>query len=615
MLISHDSPGEWLHFIERKDNKGLPLLELKEKYRDEQILFENYITNVDQHKFMIAQQAAGGSAKGKAYAAGGGAIDKFGVRISIPTDNFEFKLGITKNGALSTFSVDWADGSAIENGSGIPTHTFATAGNYDVEIWGDWDRLEQGTNGVTALQTQAITFVLDWGGIQWSSMENAFSGCSNLVGFAAANAPDLSLVTSMARMLNGAPLFYSPLNSWDVSNVTNMDGLFLSTVDTRYNQPLNSWDTSKVTNMGQMFYGNTEFNQDLSGWDTSKVTAMDSMFNGASKFNQNIGGWDVSKVENMGGMLRLALVFNNGGSDTIKDWVTSSLTSVTNLFRDCSSFNQPLSGWDVSNVVNMNNMFMGTTIFNQDLSTWVVSSVTSMQDMFNASSRFNGNITTWNTSLVRTMKNMFKNALDFNQDIGSWNVSSVNTMDSMFHGAWDFNGNVNIWTTTSLVDIDFMFFDALVFSQPIGSWDTTSVTTCKAVFFGASVFNQPLNTWEMNGVVRTNDMFKNATLFNQDLSGWNTSTIFNMNSMFNGATSFSQDIGAWDVGALTTATLMFVSSGMTTTNYNSLLQGWVNSSRLVNTTFSNDLTYTIASDTARTSIVNTPWTVNDGGQV
>ena len=119
----------------------------------------------------------------------------------------------------------------------------------------------------------------------------------------------------------------------------------------------------------------------------------------------------------------------------------------------------------------------------------------------------------------------------------------------------------------------------------------------------------------MNGVTRTQDMFRNATLFNQDLSGWDTSTVTNMNDMFRDATSFSQDIGAWNVGALTTATQMFVTSGMTTTNYNSLLQGWVNSPRLAGTTFSNDLTYTIASSTARTSIVNTPWSVSDGGQV
>ena len=54
---------------------------------------------------------------------------------------------------------------------------------------------------------------------------------------------------------------------------------------------------------------------------------------------------------------------------------------------------------------------------------------------------------------------------------------------------------------------------------------------------------------------------------------------------------------------------------MTTTNYNSLLQGWVNSPRLAGTTLSSDLTYSVASNTARTSIVNTPWSVSDGGQV
>lgn len=56
MLIAQENPGEWLHFIEREDNEGLTILELKEKYRDEKILFENYITNLDQHKLMIAQK-------------------------------------------------------------------------------------------------------------------------------------------------------------------------------------------------------------------------------------------------------------------------------------------------------------------------------------------------------------------------------------------------------------------------------------------------------------------------------------------------------------------------------------------------------------------------------
>ena len=130
------------------------------------------------------------------------------------------------------------------------------------------------------------------------------------------------------------------------------------------------------------------------------------------------------------------------------------------------------------------------------------------------------------------------------------------------------------------------------------------------------MFNQDLSTWDMNGVTRTNEMFKNATLFNRDLSAWDTSTITDMDEMFYEATSFNQNIGAWDVGALTTAISMFVSSDMTTTNYNNLLNGWVNSTRLADTEFSNDLTYTSSvSGVAHATLVNTPWIITDGGPI
>ena len=99
MLIDYEYPGVWLHFIQRKDNKGLTLVELKEKYRDEKLLFENYITNFEQHKFMIAQQAAGGSAEEKVRAAvvvGYG--NKFVIQLNIPTAGFQTIVGIEQDG-------------------------------------------------------------------------------------------------------------------------------------------------------------------------------------------------------------------------------------------------------------------------------------------------------------------------------------------------------------------------------------------------------------------------------------------------------------------------------------------------------------------------------------
>ena len=49
---------------------------------------------------------------------------------------------------------------------------------------------------------------------------------------------DVSKVTDMFHMFDGAESFNQPLNKWDVSSVTNMSGMFSHA--TSFNQPLNN---------------------------------------------------------------------------------------------------------------------------------------------------------------------------------------------------------------------------------------------------------------------------------------------------------------------------------------------------------------------------------------
>jgi surface protein len=46
--------------------------------------------------------------------------------------------------------------------------------------------------------------------------------------------------------------------------------------------------------MGYMFYGPTAFNQPLNSWNVSNVTDMNFMFQNAIAFNQNLSGWNVA---------------------------------------------------------------------------------------------------------------------------------------------------------------------------------------------------------------------------------------------------------------------------------------------------------------------------------
>lgn len=179
-----------------------------------------------------------------------------------------------------------------------------------------------------------------------------------------------------------ALLIYGEVNTWNVSNITDMSNLFGNPSRKNFNDDISNWDVSNVTNMSGMFEESL-FNQDISSWNVSNVTDMSSMFR-ESLFNQNIGSWNVSNVTNMDSMFRgiggsQSSEFNNGGSPDINNWNVSSVTNMFGMFAQNIPFNQPLNNWNVSSVTNMQGMFASFGIagqFNQDLSSWSVANVT-----------------------------------------------------------------------------------------------------------------------------------------------------------------------------------------------------------------------------------------------
>ncbi|WP_233705228.1 BspA family leucine-rich repeat surface protein, partial [Helicobacter bizzozeronii] len=125
------------------------------------------------------------------------------------------------------------------------------------------------------------------------------------------------------------------LGEIDISQITDLSFVF-SNGDTEYEddetesferqdfEGLEDWDVSHVTNMEGMFYKATHFNHDISSWNVSNVKNMQAMFRACKSFNQPLNNWDVSRVENM-----------------------------KCLFLWCENFNQPLNDWNVSSVKRM----------------------------------------------------------------------------------------------------------------------------------------------------------------------------------------------------------------------------------------------------------------------
>ena len=112
-----------------------------------------------------------------------------------------------------------------------------------------------------------------------------------------------SRIISMANYFNTDYYFNQDIGNWDTSNVTDMSGMFTTSV---FNQDIGNWDTSNVTDMSRMFTTSV-FNQDIGNWDTSNVTDMSWMFYNNSAFNQDIGNWDVENVTDCNNFIYNAL--------------------------------------------------------------------------------------------------------------------------------------------------------------------------------------------------------------------------------------------------------------------------------------------------------------------
>jgi gliding motility-associated-like protein len=358
-------------------------------------------------------------------------------------------ITIPTTGVDYNYNVDWGDGNTTTGATGDATHSYVTAGNHQVTISGLFPRIYMTSNAANAAKLLSID---NWGCNLWSSMEGAFSNCTNLV----VNAPDipnLSNVTSMRQMFSGAASLGGGTGNWnwDTSNVSDMYATFSNAP--LFNKDIGTWDTGNVTNMGAMFYYATNFNQNIGSWNVSSVTAMLQMFEG-TVFNQDIGSWDVGNVTQIGSMFANTPAFNQD----IGNWNTSSVIHSVAMFMNATAFNQNINGWDVSSIINLSNMFESAIAFNQDLSNWYPASAIRFTRMF-AYSTFNQDIGNWDTSSVQFLSGMFFNATSFDQDLGNWDVTNVTTASGMFNG---------VTLSTSNYDSLLIGWDAQILNSNVG---------------------------------------------------------------------------------------------------------------------------------------------------
>ena len=475
----------------------------------------------------------------------------------------------------------------------------------------------------------------------------------------------LSTADSFGVFNNGGS---DSIKNWNTSKVTTLlafcqrQAFFNQNIGTKAvtvnGVTYTAWDTKEVNSMNNAFSCSStvqsgSFNNgasnDIKDWNTSKVTTMQSMFSGQPLFNQNIGtkastvngvtytAWDTLNVTNMSYMLNAYVagninggVFTNGGSASFGNWNTSKVTNMSFMFQDQVLFNQTINtmlatingvtytAWDTLNVTNMAGVFAvfnKTGIFNQTLGNWNTSKVTNMGSMFSGQILFNKNIGTrqvtvgastynsWDTLNVTDMSFMFNaNPLSSNSQgvfnnggqtaLSNWNTSKVTTLRGMFQNQPLFNQNPRTKSVT-------------VGASTYTAWDTLNVTNMRYMFFNklgntTSQFNQNIGNWNTAKVTDMTAMFYNAAAFNQNLNSWNVSFV----TAFNSPTALAETFAD--------------GAGLSTVNYDNLLEGWSLRPVLANKTISFGTTkYSAAAALERAILTSPPnnWTIIDGGQL
>ncbi|WP_282043130.1 BspA family leucine-rich repeat surface protein [Winogradskyella flava] len=532
--------------------------------------------------------------------------------ITIPTINSE-----TYN-----YNVDWGDGTTTTNHTGNASHTYTTQGSYDVTITGLFPRIY--FLGIPIEERDKIIDVKQWGTNPWTSMQAAFSDCSNLQ-ISATDAPNLSNVTTMSGMFANATSFNQPINHWDVSNVGSMFETFRGA--TSFNQPLDNWDVSNVTSMHSMFFDASSFNQPIDTWDTSNVVSMGNMFRNATAFNQPLDTWDTSNVNSVFRMFQNTSSFNL----PLNTWDMSSITNMNSMFQYATMFNQPLDNWDVGNVTNMTNMFNDTNLSIQNYDTTLQgwAALPSLQNNVifgaNGTNYCNGEaardilintynwtitddgldcsssyfISTWQTTTANesiTIPTIDTETYNYDIDWGDGTTTTNHTENASHtystQGSYDvtitglfpriyFLGipeeesdkiiDIKQWGDNPWTSMQWAFINCT--NLQISATDApnlSNVAHMDSMFNGASSFNQPINHWDVSNVISMSAVFANSSIFNQPLDNWDISNVTDIRFMFSNASAFNQPLNSWNVSNIILMNGLFKNA----TSFNQPLNTW-----------------------------------------
>lgn len=227
----------------------------------------------------------------------------------------------------------------------------------------------------------------------------------------------------------------------------------------------------------------------ISYWNTGQVTGFHNLFKD-TQFDQPLY-WDTSK-----GVTFLQLFRNSPFShhDSIKNWVTSSVTDMSAAFQDNTIAESTVLNWDTSKVKKMGSLFEQSTYdeqnFSPDISSWDLSSVTLMQKMFK-NQNYNSNITVTQFLPVFNAGNIFEGAHVRGRVVLNLERGWFTFFNSVIHG----DIGLSEWDTSNMISMSNMFAGARGNFEGIRHWDVSNVASFVKAFKGSSIKFPPCWDW------------------------------------------------------------------------------------------------------------------------
>ena len=214
------------------------------------------------------------------------------------------------------------------------------------------------------------------------------------------------------------------------------------------------------------------------------------------------------------GKNRLFYYMTDATSIETKDFDTSNVTNMSDMFRNCSKLTAlDVSNFDTSNVTNMSYMFRNcSNLTALDVSNFDTSKVTNMSYMFGSCTKLTAlDLSKFDTSKVTNMWSMFSSCIKLTAlDVSKFDTSNVTNMSYMFY--------------------DCSYLTAL----DVSNFDTSKVTYMSDMFYYCSKLTAlDVSKFDTSKVTDMSDMFRNCSkLTALDLSNFDTSKVTYMGYMF-----------------------------------------------------------------------------------